>query len=190
MKTLPSSQATFLDETEFPLMSSPAGSHAKISQPQASKPGCQKEPEAAYGPKSLDLLATYDHPTSSWRTLQICLVARLNGEADGLAEYSETWPSAGMMQSGKTYRRQPWALPIAESASGLLPTPLKSEMQASFTVSSIRKALDGGRQEHLCFRPIMLGWGRDAIATMYAEVMGFPDSWASLTHTETQFSRQ
>jgi len=184
MKMLPNSQATFFDGMELPLMSSRAASHAKTLAAQESKPESVKAHEAVSGPKSSDLLASYHPATSSWRTSQTCLVALLNNEGDGLAKYSETWPSAGMMQNGKTYRRHPWALPIAESAFGLWPTPLKSSMQANFSAATVRKVLDNGKQEHLCYRPILLGWDREMTASIYAMAMGFPNSWASLTDTE------
>ena len=129
--TLPNSQATFWQETELPLMSSRADSRAKILAQQESKPECQKEHAADFGPRSCDLLASYHPATSSWRTSQTCLVALATNEGDGLAEYSETWPSAGMMRNGKTYRRQPWALPIAASVSGLWPTPCKVNIEES-----------------------------------------------------------
>ena len=127
------SQPTFFDAMELPLMSSRAASRAKTSAPPESSAAWAKAPAAASGPKSSDLLASYDPNTSSWRTLQTCLVALLRNEADGLAEFSETWPSAGMMRSGRTFRRQPWALPIAENASGCVPTPRKTEIKNSIS---------------------------------------------------------
>lgn len=131
------SQATFFDGMELPLMSSRAASRARTLALLESSAAWVKEPAAASGPRSSDLLASYDRNTSSWRTSQHCLLAQANGEADGLAEFSETWPSAGMMRNGKTFRRQPWALPIAESASGLWPTPSKSDpMLESMTRSA------------------------------------------------------
>ena len=137
MKTLPNSQATFWQETELPLMSSQAASRAKTLALPESSAGWGKELGLASGPKSSDLLASYDHATSSWRTSQHCLLAQANGEADGLAEFSETWPSAGMMRNGRTFRRQPWALPIAENASGLWPTPCKSDQgRTSYTANN------------------------------------------------------
>ena len=131
------SQATFFDGMELPLMSSRAASRARTLALLESSAAWVKEPAPASGPRSSDLLASYDRNTSSWRTSQHCLLAQVNGEADGLAEFSETWPSAGMMRNGKTFRRQPWALPIAESASGLWPTPSKSDpMLESMTRSA------------------------------------------------------
>ena len=179
------SQATFFDGMELPLMSSRAASRARTLALLESSAAWVKEPAAASGPRSSDLLASYDRNTSSWRTSQHCLLAQANGEADGLAEFSETWPSAGMMRNGKTFRRQPWALPIAENVSGLWPTPLKSELQANFSAKTVRKVMLAGKQEHLCYRPIIHEWSREMVTSLYAMAMGFPNFWANLTDTET-----
>ena len=129
MKTSEPLQQTFWQETEFPLMSSPGASHAKtLAQPE-SKPEWVKAPDLGYGLKSSVWLANYDPATSSWRTSQRCFLAQANGEGDGLAEFSETWPNAGMMRNGKTFRLEPWALHTLENASGLLPTPRKNDGQ-------------------------------------------------------------
>ena len=125
------SQPTFFDGMELPLMSSRAASRARTLALLESSAAWVKEPAPASGPRLSDLLASYDRNTSSWRTSQRCLLAQVNGEADGLAEFSETWPSAGMMRNGKTFRRQPWALPIAENASGLFATPAKTSGHSS-----------------------------------------------------------
>lgn len=98
----------------------------------------------ASGPKSSDLLAIYDPLTSSWKTSQRCFLAQLAGEAGGLAEFSETWPNAGMMRNGKIYRRQPWAHPIAESASGLWPTPNKMDKMKPRSQEALASALIRG----------------------------------------------
>ncbi len=132
---------------ELPLTSSPAASRARTLALLESNAAWVKEPVPACGPRSSDLLASYDRNTSSWRTSQHCLLAQVNGEADGLAEFSETWPSAGMMRNGKTFRRQPWALPIAESASGLWPTPCKSDQGR--TSYNANNRIAQGHQEDL-----------------------------------------
>jgi len=107
--------------------SSRVASRAKTLALLENNAAWAKAPDPASGLKSSVWLANYDRNTSSWRTSQRCFLAQANGEADGLAEFSETWPSAGMMRNGKTYRRQSWALPIAENASGLLATPVKQD---------------------------------------------------------------
>lgn len=141
MKTLEHSQQTLFPQTELPeFMSSPGGSRAKTLALPESRQEWEREHDPVSGPKSFALLASYDRDTSSWRTSQTCLVALLSNEADGLAVFSETWPSAGMMRSGKTYQLEPWALPIVESASGLLPTPRKNDSQkrGNFDLSNPR----------------------------------------------------
>ena len=72
--------------------------------------------------------------------MQTCLLALATNQGDGLAEFSETWPNAGMMRNGKTYQRQPWALHTLESAHGLLPTPRKNDSQkrGRFDISNLR----------------------------------------------------
>lgn len=189
MKMSEPSQQTFLNETEFPLMSSPGASRAKTFPLLENKPGSAMKPEAACGPKSSDLLASYDRATSSWRTSQTCLVALEANEADGLAEFSETWPSAGMMRNGKTYRRQPWALPIAESASGLLPTPTKSAdskgapknrfFGSKTCRSNLREVLRNGPDDPVFPNPLFV-----------EEMMGFPRFHTDLQPSETQLSRK
>ena len=185
MKTSENSQPTLFPEMELPLMSSAEGFRAKILALQESAPAWAKEREVGFGLSASGLLASYDPSSQSLRTSQTCFLAQAKNEGGGLAEYSQTWPPSGMMRSGRIYQRQPWALPIAESASGLWPTPLKSSKQALFAVKTIKKCLNKGSQEHLCYRPTLMGWSRHQIATIYATAMGFPSSWASLTLTET-----
>ena len=138
-------QPTLFPQTELPLMSSQEGSRAKISALPESKQGLAKGHEAASGLKSSVSFASYHQDTSSWRTSQTCLVALAKNQGDGLAEYSETWPSAGMMRSGKTYQREPWALPITANEFGLLPTVAKSCGGAAR--SKTRR--ETGSQEHM-----------------------------------------
>ncbi len=69
-----------------------------------------------YGASTPDLLANFDHDTSSWKTLTTSLFA-------GLDEFSETWPRSGMMRSGTAYRLRPLVPIIGEIVSGSLPTP-------------------------------------------------------------------
>ena len=125
---------------ESPLMLSQGGSHVRTSAQPASNLEWERAPEAGYGPKSSDLLANYHPPTSSWRTSQICLVALAIDEAGGLAEFSETWPNAGMMLTGKIFPLEPWALHTLENGSGLLPTPRKnnSQKRGNFDIHQLR----------------------------------------------------
>jgi len=187
MTTLERSPQSDLPLMELPeLTLSRAGFHVRTLARQESKRGLAREPEAVSGLKSSGFLASYDPASSSWRTSQTCLLARLNDQADGLAEFSETWPSAGMMRNGKTYRRQPWALPILESASGLLPTPLKSDMQAKFTVATCKKVVASGKSVcHPVYWMLFAGMSAPQVATTYETMMGFPESWTDLAPVET-----
>jgi hypothetical protein len=69
-----------------------------------------------FGPIWLGSFAKYSRDSYSWKTAQCSLL----GDSD---EFSETWPRWGSMRNGESFLRQIPALPICESASGLLPTP-------------------------------------------------------------------
>jgi hypothetical protein len=193
MKMLEPSQQTFFDGMELPLMSSRAASRAKTLASLENSAAWGKAPDPASGPRLSDLLASYDRATSSWRTSQHCLLAQAKNEADGLAEFSETWPSAGMMRNGKTYQRQPWALPIAESASGSWLTPRasdtgKGENQATF----LRRM---GDRTAKCFGSLAAqvnaqvtsagGQAGPLNPTWVEWLMGFPTGWTDLQPSET-----
>ena len=123
MMTLEPSQPTFFDGMELPLMSSRAASRAKtLALPEGSAEWA-KAPGLASGLKSSVWLANYDRNTSSWRTSQRCLLAQANGEADGLAEFLETWPSAGMMLAGRSFQLPAWEPGTAAIGSGSSPIP-------------------------------------------------------------------
>jgi hypothetical protein len=202
---------------ELPSMSSPGASHAKTLALPENSAAWAKAPVPACGPRLSDLLATYDRATSSWRTSQHCLLAQVNGEADGLAEYSETWPSAGMMRNGKTYRRQPWALPIAENVSGLLPTPTATDGKGAVSGETLIKRMNHPRgvrlEEFLLRRRIptpntvsghQVGrldeWGgknpfrgtadgKEHLHPSFCEwLMGFPIGWTDLAPVATPSS--
>ena len=79
-------------------MSSPEDSHAKTLAARAGALELEKEREAVFTLRSCALLATFDRNSFSWRTSQGCLVALVNNQADGLAEFSATWPRSGMMR--------------------------------------------------------------------------------------------
>jgi hypothetical protein len=102
-------------ETLALLTSSAADSPAKTSPTPASEQA-STESAAASGPNMRESFASYDRASSSWRTSQLCL----DGE---WSEFSETWPRAGMTQSGKAFELPMLAPHTEESESGLWPTP-------------------------------------------------------------------
>ena len=182
--TLEHSQRSDLLPMELPSMSLQAVFHAKTLALLESKQGSGKELEADCGASAFVLLASYDPNTQSLRTLQTCFLAHQNGQVDGLAEFSQTWPPSGMMRNGKIYQRQPWALAIADQESGLLPTPTASQWRGaarkrykgsphykgSFTVEALRHSIDCPQYANPDF---------------VEAIMGFPTRWTELKPVET-----
>ena len=120
--TLEQSQQTDLPQMELPLTQSVEDFPAKTSAVQ-EKALVLKANVAAYGLNTPELLASYDHDTSSWRTSQHCLV-------EGLTVFSGRWPRSGMMQNGIAYQLQPLVPLTDETDCGLLPTPLAGNTKA------------------------------------------------------------
>jgi hypothetical protein len=130
MKTLERSQQSDLLPMELPLMQSVEASRVKISALLGSRPVSETEPEADCGQKSPVLLANFDPASSLWRTSQTCLVALLNGQEDGLGEFSETWPRSGMMRNGIAYQLPPLVPLTDATACGSWPTPATRDHHA------------------------------------------------------------
>ena len=112
-------------QTELELMSLQAASPAKTYQSQETKQEYKTEREAAYGQSAPVCLGSFDPNTPSLKTSQTCLME--NGEL-GLSEFSGTLPRSGMMRSGTVYQLPNLARTITEIGSGLLPTPVASDM--------------------------------------------------------------
>ena len=77
----------------------PEDSHARMSQSQGNAQVSKTAPGQDSGQSFTESFASYDRDTSSWRTSQASLLT-------GWEEFSETWPKAGTMRSGRCYRRQ------------------------------------------------------------------------------------
>lgn len=193
MKMSENSQQTFFPAMELPLMLSPEGSRAKTSALPESKPGLAREPVLASGPKSSDLLASYDRATSSWRTSQTCLLALLKNEAGGLAEYSETWPNAGMMRNGEIFPQPLWDWTKPVSEYGLLPTVTKSDgtPQGNILTPSMvyrsdsrglpRRQSRGGQMWSAGFARLWaIVMGEEVPPEAAEKHMGFPTGWTDL----------
>jgi hypothetical protein len=173
--TLEPSQPTFFDGMELPLMSSREAFRAKTLALPESSGEWAKAPAPACGPKSSDLLASYDPNTSSWRTSQRCFLAQANGEAGGLAEFSETWPSAGMMRNGTAYRLTLSAWDFPAPASGLSPTPKKNMSRKWWMREDYHWNLE--EWGPTIFPELDGQW----IAASWVEgLMGFPIGWTDL----------
>ena len=131
MKTCEHSAPMLFEETELPSTSSPAGSHVRTLASLESGLASRVR-DLVYGRNIGDLLASYDHDSSSLRTCQASLVS-------GAETYSETLPRSGMMLAGNVYQRVPLALPTDVTGSGLLPTPEASNTKAVALRSGGRK---------------------------------------------------
>jgi hypothetical protein len=132
METSESLPATGSDQTELPLMSSAADFPVRTF-PRQERGLAWRGSGADYGPKSLDLLASFDPLTSSWRTSQLCLV-------EGWERFSATWPRSGMMLSGIAYQLPPLALRTAAIVSGLslTPTPTAGDAKSAANATAGR----------------------------------------------------
>lgn len=178
MKTSQNSQATFLNETEFPLTSSRAVSPAKIYQQQESRPELEREPVADCGPNAYDLLASYNPDTRSLKTSQTCFLALLSNPADGLAEFSSTWPKRGMMQNGMLYRLASLVAGPNGRGFGLLPTVTKFAAKgAAWHRYYGSDTYQGNYQEYIRSSP------DDPLyptASLPETIMGYPEGWTEL----------
>jgi hypothetical protein len=101
-----------------------------------------------YGPSTPALLASYDRPTQSWRTSQLCL----DGE---LSVFSETFPKSGMTRSGRLFLLPTLELPTLESESGLWPTPDAGAFNISESPESFMARAErmGKKHSHATFKP-------------------------------------
>jgi hypothetical protein len=163
---------------ELPSMSPLGDSRAKTLAVPENSAAWAKGHDPASGPRLSDLLATYDRATSSWRTSQHCLLAQVSGEADGLAEFSETWPRSGMMRNGIAYQLHSLEPGTNGTAFGWLPTVLKNSGNGAprdryFGSITYRcnyaEGLRNGPDDPLYPQP-----------DFAEQVMGFPTGWTEL----------
>ena len=110
------------------------------------------------GANSRGSFAKYDRDTSLWKTLQLCI----DGDLD---EYSETWPIAGSMRSGKVYRRNPLVPRTNGGGRSLWATPTIRDAKATTGGSSFDRSLAG--EIGGLPNPMFVEW-----------LMGFPAQWA------------
>jgi len=117
--------------------------------------------------------ASYDRAMSSWKTSQLCL-------SGGWAEFSLTWPSAGMTLNGQSYPLAPWVPHTCESACGLWPTPRASVGGGNAGGSNgRRKAIRNGTYISGRQNPALIEW-----------LMGYPIGWTDCADSATPSSRK
>lgn len=171
---------------ELPLMLSREASPVRTFRLRAPKPGLTAI-AAGCGLKLSDWLTSYDRASSSWRTSQTCLEALLTNQAHGLGRFSETWPNAGMMRSGKTYARPRLDCPTSDNERGWLPTPQKSDgmflkikrplyfIGSAYRIKS-NQNIDGNAK----LADIALNlWGGSLSPTYVEAMMGYPLGWTN-----------
>ena len=167
-------------QTAFPLTLFAEDFPARTSALPGGRRG-SKPRGAASGLRSLDLLATFDRNSSSWRTSQTSLVALVNNEAGGLDKFSATWPRSGLMRNGIAYRRPQSALHMVGTEFGCLPTPTKSDASAHhsdiqrFDSLSVELRKTHGHPSRPL--PSYLEW-----------MMGFPIGWTDVQPLEMPLS--
>ncbi len=119
-------------------MSSAAVSPARTSASPVKGP-VSRACDPAFGATTHDSLARYDHASLSWKTSQRCALGDWQ-------EFSGSWPRSGTTRSGIAYPLPTLAPLIAETESGLLPTPTATSYGtnrggAAGRVGSIRPSL-------------------------------------------------
>ena len=169
-----------LRQMELPSMSYVAVSPAKTSASQERAPELE-ESVAVYGPNTLDLLASYDPVTSSWRTSQRCLV-------EGWTKFSETWPRSGLMRSGIAYQRPTLVPDNFGTEFGLWPTPNATEFKGGRT-SPRRGVANPERNNWQDWCSLVLGQ-RYPVPETAEQVMGFPTGHTAIEQSATPSSRK
>ena len=162
--------------TSNPLTSSAEDSPAKTLATPARAPDYQ-ESVLVCGEKCYEPFAWYDHASHLWRTWQLCL-------GGGWAEFSETWPRAGMTQNGIAYRRVPLVRLTGEKESFLLPTMRASMSLVGATIYN-RSPNHGNLEEIIAELHLEL-IGQKLSIKAGERHMGFPIGWTNLTASETQ----
>lgn len=185
------------EKRSAPSMASVEASPAKTSATPATVLAL-KVPDLDFGPNTSDSFATYDPNSSSWRTSQRCLL-------EGWEQFSETWPRAGMTQSGSASRRPPLVPLISGTEFGYLPTPDKSlgafegfsrgshgmDANTLFLKETVGERPSGARigsSIRWCpeFIREWLRTGGDINPVWLERLMGFPDNHSATEAAETQ----
>ena len=118
--------------------------------------------------------ASYDPDTSSWRTSQLCLFG-------GWELFSETWPRAGMMLSGRCYQRAPLAHHIHDQGCSFWPTPQAQDAKHAAPTDWELSQQETGKQLHLHTALYQILGERGAVHPQLSEwLMGFPIGWTDL----------
>lgn len=88
----------------------------------------------------------------------------------GLVASSPTFPTSGMMQSGRLFQRAAWVSHTCESGCGLWPTPTSSNRDNAGGSNSRKAAKARGTYISGSVNPSLYEW-----------LMGFPIGWTAIT---------
>lgn len=159
---------------------SAVASHVRTYRRQGVRPE-SKASEADCGESLRESFAEFDHDSSSWKTRQRSLFAEW-------VEFSATWPRTGLMLNGKCFRRADSEPHICGSECSSLPTLTKVACEHPG-----RQRIKEGQQD--CTSAALSrrdGWppGGQMSRSHAAWMMGFPDLWTDLDHTETPYAPQ
>src|SRR5581483_4790713 len=125
-----------------------------------------------FGQNTLGSFAAFDLATSSWRTSQTCFI-------EGLEQFSETWPRAGMTRNGAAFRLPSSGFPKRATECGLLPTLVAADSrQVTNGSRPYRNISDGLTMTDW----VRLNLQRKRVPLELGEaMMGYPDGWTEST---------
>jgi hypothetical protein len=150
---------------------------ARTSQPLGKGLGLTESGQEC-GEKWHASFVKYDQNSCLWKTHQCSLLGDLE-------PFSETWPQWGLMRGGECWEQQMSALRIRETASGLWPTPVKSDFAArrpskgwkGTDLPSVVWTRSGGKENPnkppVKLNPKWVSW-----------LMGWPLEWTNLRRLE------
>lgn len=139
--------------------------------------------EVDSGQKWLASWAKFDRDSSLWRTAQGSLLE----DSD---EFLETWPTSGLMRRGACYPLSTLGHPTCESASGSLPSPLKSWGRRGTGLSNNLDNLRMSLGTTMASLAIVKAVGWRWPATFVDWMMGWPLQWSALKPLEMDKFRE
>ena len=133
------------------------------------------EPDPGYGQNTRASFASFDPDSLSWRTSQRSVFG-------GWVEFSETWPRAGMMQSGTAYRLPPSVPLTAVIGSFWLPTPTVADSKNVAGKSQLRRVTLhlSPMAAHNLWPKFQSPHGGPLNPNWVEWLMGFPVGWTAL----------
>lgn len=164
-----------------------------LQEASRAKTSAQREADSALTESAADCgqrwpgsLAKWDRDTLSWRTRQHSLFG-------GLTEFSETWPTWGLMLDGELLAQETAAFPTKENASGSWPTPKARDWRSGGTdPQKVQKRIERRRNQgvidlpdaavHRLWRPGLTGLLNPSFSEA---LMEWPIGWTECGSLET-----